>query len=67
MSRRDGRIYVALRLVKESETSLGLPIRVEDDECAGCLFAFWTKTAARKVYGRNVELAEIRVQGDNGG
>lgn len=62
MSKRDGKMYLALRLVKESETSMGIPIRVEDDECAGCMFAFWTKTAARKVYGRNVALREISVE-----
>ena len=64
MSKHDGRMYVALRLVKESESNIGLPIRVEDDECAGCLFAFWTKTAARKTYGRDVALAEIQLAPD---
>ncbi len=61
MSQRDGKMYLAMRLVQESQSNMGLPIRIADDECAGCLFAFWTKTAARKLYGRNVELIEFRV------
>jgi len=61
MSKRNGKMYVALRLVQESETSMGLPVRVADDICAGCLFVFWTKTAARELYGRKVELAEIQL------
>jgi hypothetical protein len=62
MSERDGRMYVATRLVKESESNLGLPIRVADDDCAGCLFVFWTKKAARECYGNDVGLVEIRAQ-----
>ena len=62
MSKRDGRMYLAARLVAESETSMGLPIRVADDTCAGCMFVFWTKTAAREVYGRGVELIELNVR-----
>ncbi len=64
MSKRDGKMYIAWRLVGKGTTNLGLPIRVENDKCAGCLFVFWTKTAAREVYGRNVELSEIRVSTD---
>jgi len=30
------------------------------DGAAGILFAFKTKTAARKYYGKNVELSEIQ-------
>ena len=60
MSRRDGKMYVAARLVQEASTNHDVPIRVADEDCAGCLFVFWTKTAARKTYGRNVELIEIR-------
>lgn len=59
MSQRDGKMYLALRLVSESRTTLGERIILKDAECAGCMFVFWTKTAARKIYGRNVELREI--------
>lgn len=61
MSKRDGKMYIAARLVRETESNHGLPIRIADDECAGCVFVFWTKTAARKVYGRDVGLIEIVV------
>ena len=64
MSKRDGRIYVAARLVRELETNTGLPILIANNNRAGCLFAYWTKTAARKVHGRNVELIEIRAKRD---
>lgn len=66
VSKRDGKIYVAAMLVREGESSMGLPIRIADDTCAGCLFAFWTKTAARETYGRDVELIEIKVCGGGG-
>jgi len=61
MSKRDGKMYLVPYLVRESESTIGLPIKIADDECAGCMFAFWTKTAARKLYGRNVHLITFTV------
>ena len=65
MSERDGKMYIAKRLFAEAETNMGLPIRIADDQIAGCMWVFWTKTAARKTYGRNVELMEIRLAKEN--
>jgi hypothetical protein len=62
MSKRDGKMYVVRRLFREAETTLGLTVRMEDDETAGCMWVFWTKAAARKTYGRNVKLMEIRLE-----
>lgn len=59
MSKRDGKMYLAARLVQESESSMGLPVRIADDKVAGAMFVFWTKTAARETYGRNVKLIEL--------
>lgn len=61
MSKRDGKAYLAARLIQRSESSMGLPIQIADDTCAGAMFVFWTKTAARELYGRNVDLVEINI------
>ena len=61
MSRRDGKMYVAKRIFFDAELTNGLTVQVADETTAGCMWVFWTKTAARKLYGRNVELAEIRL------
>ena len=61
MSERDRKAYIAARIFMNGETNTGLPIRIADDEIAGCMWVFWTKKAARKTYGRNIELIEISV------
>lgn len=53
--------YLAARLVQRGESNTGLPVQIADKKCAGCMFVFWTKTAARETYGRGVELIEISV------
>jgi len=61
MSKYDGKMYIASRLVKSAETNVG-PVQIAEGQCAGVLFVFWTKTAAREVYGRNVVLVEIKAE-----
>lgn len=61
MSKRDGKMYLAMRLSKQFDTSIGVPLTLDIGQCAGCLLAFWTKKAAREFYGRDVQLTEIRV------
>lgn len=63
MSKEDGRMYLACRLVRESESSLGLPIRIADDQCAGAMFVFWSREAAQEVYGDDVTL--LVIEADN--
>lgn len=64
MSKRDGKMYIAKQLAREIRTSSGVDINIEDDVCAGCVFVFWTKKAAREVYGRNVGLIEIEIRNE---
>lgn len=50
-------IYVVLKLLRDIETNTGLKVRTDGAQgMAGVMAAFETKTAARKVYGRNVQL-----------
>ena len=65
MSERDRKAYLANRVFQEGETSLGLPIRVADRTLVGCMWVFWTKKAAREMYGRNVELTELFIPKDS--
>lgn len=60
--KKSKKYYIAMRLVEEPIaiggpfiTKLVLPFR-----CAGLIYVFETKSHARKYYGRNVELVEIR-------
>jgi hypothetical protein len=54
------KMYAAMRLCKEAQTNIGQSIRLSwNERQVGALPVFETKTAARKVYGKNVELYEI--------
>ena len=59
MSKRDGKMYIPMMLTREIDNTLEIPIKMETKEIAGCVLVFWTKTAARKYYGRNVQLIQI--------
>jgi hypothetical protein len=65
MSKRDGKMYLALRLQEEGDTNKGLPIKFKNDQVAGICVAFWTKKEARNWYGRKVELQIIQRIPDN--
>lgn len=56
-------LYLAQRLMTHIGTSAGIDIKVRDDAagCVGVMAVFRTKTAARKWYGKNVELRELWV------
>lgn len=60
MSRKDGKMYAAERLSKTIDFEGGGKVNLDHQGVAGCLLVFWTKTAARKVYGKDVALREIR-------
>jgi hypothetical protein len=59
MSRRDGKMWLALRLVTRMDTNIGIPVQADDDGRAGMMPVFWTKAAAREAYGRDVLLIEV--------
>ena len=59
MSKRDGKMYLCLMLQKRGETSIGIDIDMTNDDVAGYAPVYWTKTAARRDYGKNVKLVEI--------
>ncbi len=59
MSKRDGTMYMAMSLNTNAETSLGQDLNVSNDTVAGIIWVYWTKTAARKVHGRKIELRAI--------
>lgn len=61
MSKRHGKMYMALRLVKEAAMNIGLNVRMDHDQIAGYAPIYWTKTAARERFGRKVELMEISI------
>ena len=61
------KMFLAMRLDTKPSTvgadyyGTKLKFKLElPDGAAGILFAFKTKTAARKYYGKNVELSEIQ-------
>lgn len=54
-------MYMALRLVKEAKTNIGVDIRMDHGQIAGYIPVYWTKTAAKQDYGRNVDLKEISI------
>lgn len=53
-------MYAAERLSKTIDFEGGGKVNLDHQGVAGCLLVFWTKTAARKVYGKDVALREIR-------
>ena len=57
-------MYLALRLMRKIDTTTGDRISLEnpDQRCLGMIAVFETKTAAREVYGRDVELLKIEIQ-----
>ena len=57
------KLYVAPYVFTQVDTSLGLTISAvsKESRVAGCMWAFETMTAARKFYGRNVQLKTIEV------
>lgn len=59
MSRRDGKMYCADFVFRTAEAENGVSINFDHDGTAGYILVFWTKTAAREVYGRNVRLRTI--------
>lgn len=59
MSKRDGKMYMVGALHKSVRDSTGQDINCETDGLAGVLFVYWTKTAARKIWGRNVTLTQM--------
>lgn len=61
MSKRDGKMYMAMSLNESAETSLGASVSISNDTVAGIIWVYWTKTAARKVHGRKIELRQISV------
>lgn len=63
MSKRDGKLYIAGYLVTKIQLDTGQFVGVPNDEhgIAGMANVFWTKTAARKMYGRKAELIPIKM------
>jgi len=59
MSKRDGTMYIAMKVFTKAETSLGQTVSLETDTVAGITWIYWTKTAARKAHGRNIRLQTI--------
>lgn len=72
MNKSDKPMYLAMRLKTSLEVepkclaaSFAGPVQLPDG-CAGLMFVFKTKKAARAMYGRNVPLMAVRAdpQGD---
>ena len=61
MSKRDGKMYLVKMLARTLDTSGGIKVRLDAGELAGACLVFWTKTAARAYYGRNVDLQTLEV------
>ena len=63
MRKRDGKMYIAMYLSKQVELKSGEVTKMVSDEfgTSGFAWVFWTKTAARKIFGRNVELQTISI------
>lgn len=56
--------YIAMNLVEEITTNLGIKVNFKvKNEVSGALLAFKTKKAARKWFGKNIELVEIGFEG----
>lgn len=55
-------MYMAMRIQFEMQTNF-MPVRCDNERegVVGVIPVFRTKTAARKWYGRNVELREIEI------
>lgn len=58
MSKRDGKMYFAHRMEHVLDTSAG-ELRPDSAGYAGVILVFWTKTEARKHYGRRIPLTTI--------
>jgi len=54
--------YLAMRLWRELQTNMGpLPLNGLEKDLVGVVPVYRTKTAARKVYGRDVELRSLKL------
>ena len=64
MRKRKG--YIAVSLHPSHITLDGEKTEIElPDKCIGIMFVFKTKTAARKYWGKNVELIQIESETNN--
>lgn len=54
-------MYLVMRIQTEIQTNI-MPISVVDGEHLGMLSVYASKKSAQKVWGKNIELQEVRIK-----